>query len=596
MEDNSHKGGRKLRESSRAVKHLNTAEIAEFLAESDDELFLDNSDEDPDYEDGDSESDGEDGDHTPEHLDIVDDHQIENQQTVQNTVQPNLRDEIWFSEKDNSHSVGVPEFLGSHKVNFVGDVPLDYFLKLFSIDLLEEITFQTNLYALQKGKENLALSISELKIFLGVALVMSYIKYPRIRQYWSQQAGLRMDLIADAISVNRFEEIRQYLHFIDSNSIPANNTDKAIRVRPILDKLHENFHAAVDAEECHSVDEMMIPFKGRSSLKQYLPRKPKRWGYKMWVRAGISGYVYCFELYQGASGGRADITDCGAVGDVVLRLCHDLHGKNHKVYADNLFSSIPLVKKLRDSEIWYVGTMRINRMKNADRKLKSHKDLKQEGRGSSSQVTSNNDVTITRWLDNSLVHVVSSYAGKTPESETERFSRKEKRRVPIKRPFSVDLYNKHMGGVDLMDSLVALYRNDVRNKRWYMRIFYHMLNVTVVNGWILWKWNDHQKMDLLEFKSRVASGLIYTGLAELNRKKRGRPSLEEQTPAPVKKRVTNSVPLELRFDGGSHFPKKTEGKFANRCRDKHCQSKTRYECNTCKVPVCPECMLSFHTK
>lgn len=597
MEDNLDEGGKKLRESSRAVKHLlNAVEIAEFLAESDDDLFLDNSDEDPDYEDS-SQSNGEDGNNSPEHLGILDDQQIENQQIVHNIEQPNpipARDEIWFSEKDNPYLGGVPEFLGTHKVNFQGEVPLDYFLNLFPNDLLEKITYQTNLYALQKGKENLALTIPELKIFLGVALVMSYIKYPRIRQYWSSEAGLRMDLIADSISVNRFEEIRQYLHFIDTNLIPDNNTDKAIRIRPILDKLHETFHAAVDSEECHSVDEMMIPFKGRSSLKQYLPKKPKRWGYKMWVRAGISGYVYCFELYQGAHGGRADISDCGAVGDVVIRLCHDLHGKNHKVYADNLFSSIPLVQKLRDKDIWYVGTMRTNRMKNANKKLKTLQSLKTEGRGSSSQVTSSNDVTITRWLDNSLVHVISSYAGKNPESETERFSRKEKRKIIIKRPFSIDLYNKHMGGVDLMDSLVALYRNDVRNKRWYMRIFYHMLNVTVVNGWILWKWNDHQKMDLLEFKSRVGSGLIYAGLAELTRKKRGRPS-GEPTPPVMKKRVTNTVPLELRFDGGSHFPKKTEGKYALRCRDKHCTSKTRYECTTCQVPVCPECMLSFHT-
>jgi hypothetical protein len=616
MEDNLNGGGRRLRESSRAVKALSAAEIAEFLAESDDDLFLDNTDEDSDYEQS-SESDGEDGNNSTERLDILDDQQIENQQTVHNTDhnqqtvhntvqnqqtvqnQPNpipARDELWFSEKDNPHSGGVPEFLGTHKVNFQGEVPLDYFLSLFPNDLLEKITFETNLYALQKGKENVALTIPELKIYLGVVIVMTYIKYPRIRQYWSTETGLRMDLIANSISINRFEEIRQYLHFIDSNSIPDDNTDKAIRIRPILNKLHETFHAAVDSEECHSVDEMMIPFKGRSSLKQYLPRKPKRWGYKMWVRAGISGYVYCFELYQGAHGGRADISDCGAVGDVVIRLCHDLHGKNHKVYADNLFSSIPLVLKLRDTDIWYVGTMRTNRMKNANKKLKTLQSLKAEGRGSCSQVTSSNDVTITRWLDNSLVHVISSYAGKNPESETERFSRKDKRKILIKRPFSVDLYNKHMGGVDLMDSLVALYRNDVRNKRWYMRIFYHMLNVTIVNGWILWKWNNHQKIDLLEFKSRVGSGLIYAGLAELSRKKRGRPSLGEPTPPITKKRVTNTVPLELRFDGGSHYPKKSGGKYALRCRDKHCTSKTRYECNMCRVPVCPECMSSFHAK
>lgn len=72
-----------------------------------------------------------------------------------------------------------------------------------------------------------------------------------------------------------------------------------------------------------SVDEM-IPFKGRSSLKQYLPKKPKKWGYKIRVRAGTSSYVYCFEAYQDAGNDRGDISNLGSAGDVVIRLCHDI--------------------------------------------------------------------------------------------------------------------------------------------------------------------------------------------------------------------------------------------------------------------------------
>jgi len=45
---------------------------------------------------------------------------------------------------------------------------------------------------------------------------------------------------------------------------------------------------------------MMVSFKGRDSMKQYLKSKPKKWGFKIWVQAGTNGYVYCFELFQGA--------------------------------------------------------------------------------------------------------------------------------------------------------------------------------------------------------------------------------------------------------------------------------------------------------
>ena len=48
-----------------------------------------------------------------------------------------------------------------------------------------------------------------------------------------------------------------------------------------------------------SIDESMILFKGRSSLKQYNPMKPIKRGYKVWSMADMDGYLYKFEIYQG---------------------------------------------------------------------------------------------------------------------------------------------------------------------------------------------------------------------------------------------------------------------------------------------------------
>ena len=44
----------------------------------------------------------------------------------------------------------------------------------------------------------------------------------------------------------------------------------------------------------------MIPFKGRRSLKQYLPKKPIKRGIKVWDRAdAINGYLCEFRVYVG---------------------------------------------------------------------------------------------------------------------------------------------------------------------------------------------------------------------------------------------------------------------------------------------------------
>ena len=65
----------------------------------------------------------------------------------------------------------------------------------------------------------------------------------------------------------------------------------------------------IPEEEVHSIDEKNLPTKGQTSLKQYLPKKPNKWGINVWARCGISGIIYDFEIYTeksktGATNGR----------------------------------------------------------------------------------------------------------------------------------------------------------------------------------------------------------------------------------------------------------------------------------------------------
>lgn len=129
--------------------------------------------------------------------------------------------------KDNHFQADSPPVLGEWKVNVEGTEPIDFFMHLFPKD---EIMHNTNLYALQKGKGNLALTIHERKTFLGINMVMSYLRYPRSRMYWSLEERLRLDLIANAISVNRFEEILRYIHFVDNYSQEPRTTDELYKI------------------------------------------------------------------------------------------------------------------------------------------------------------------------------------------------------------------------------------------------------------------------------------------------------------------------------------------------------------------------------
>ncbi|GFS85859.1 hypothetical protein NPIL_346571 [Nephila pilipes] len=44
----------------------------------------------------------------------------------------------------------------------------------------------------------------------------------------------------------------------------------------------KRYRVIFNPNEMQAIDESMIPFKGRSSLKQYIPNKPIKRGYKVW--------------------------------------------------------------------------------------------------------------------------------------------------------------------------------------------------------------------------------------------------------------------------------------------------------------------------
>ena len=106
----------------------------------------------------------------------------------------------------------------------------------------------------------------------------------------------------------------------------------------------------------NSIDEAMIPFKGRSSMKQYMPLKPIKRGFKVWVRADAhNGYVSQFDVYCGKSDSGQTVVGLG--GKVVMNLTTCLVGKHYHIYCDNFFSSVDLFIRLLEKGIYACGTL-----------------------------------------------------------------------------------------------------------------------------------------------------------------------------------------------------------------------------------------------
>ena len=78
------------------------------------------------------------------------------------------------------------------------------------------------------------------------------------------------------------------------------NYDKLFKVRTLLDAITKQFREVYNPPQNLSIDEAMIAFKGRLSIKQYMPQKPIKRAIKVWCCASSeNGFVSALQVYTG---------------------------------------------------------------------------------------------------------------------------------------------------------------------------------------------------------------------------------------------------------------------------------------------------------
>ena len=221
----------------------------------------------------------------------------------------------------------------------------------------------------------------------------------------------------------------QYLHFADNLNLQEG--DKYAKIRPLSDKLRQRFMAHFQPTETLSLDETMVEYFGKHGCKQCIRNKPIRFGFKIWCLNSDSGYLANFELYQGKTwkGNPSLERIVGKCGGTVLHLIDGLpdNKKNlpFNLYFDNLFSSFELCAQLKLRNYFATSTIRDNRLQKCP--ITSVAEMKKKRRGSISSITDTaNDLHVCRWLDNSVVTMLSTCHGSEPMSKVKRYSQREK--------------------------------------------------------------------------------------------------------------------------------------------------------------------------
>lgn len=164
-----------------------------------------------------------------------------------------------------------------------------------------------------------------------------------------------------------------------------------------------------------------------------------------------------------------------------------------------------------------------------------------------------------------------------------------------------------------MDSLLGYYRIQLRSKRWYTKVFFHLLDMIVVNCWSLKRMTEGEDdgVPLYYFKVLLAEQLLLTNQVVRRRletgystptRKRGRPSSNPGSPCspapgtPKRKKDFYVPAATTIYDNVGHLP---EYKDSNRtvCAMQDCQFRSQVICIKCKVALCfnshRNCFLSY---
>ena len=465
------------------------------------------------------------------------------------------------------------------------------FYKLFVTDELIDSYLEQNLSYnewrnINSSKRNVKeINKDEIRAVIGIILHIDVIKLPNRRMYWSSKT--RVDLIASSMSINRFDEIVSVLHFNDSKNLPDRRSplyNKCFKIQPLIDHFLEKFSRIAKFETCMSVDEQIVSFKDSHSLKSYLPKKPKKWGYKIRVMAGISGYVYDFEV-EGGLGTKGPPDSCGESGFIVLRLSKDLRPRKHQLFFDNYFVSPELVDYLgNEKKLWALSALNSNRSHGCP--IPTEKQMRRSGRGHIEEVVdSKKKVVIIVWHDNKRVLMLSNYIRKDPVETCKTFDREGGSKIDVERPASVKIYNTFIGCVDKAHMFLSLYRPKYQSRKWYNQVMFHLFSLAVCNSWMIYQNLGGEKC-LVDFLVEICISLMHGTSSTADSEYDVRPEV-------YRSMRSADIPRKMCYEKFNHWPLS----IPQILKYEHCNTKTKYLSTKYEVYLCSgnnRCFTAFH--
>ena len=312
---------------------------------------------------------------------------------------------------------------------------------------------------------------SELNGFIGLLYLAGLYKgaHVNLSEFYAK-GGHGVPLFRLIMSENRARLLLRALRFDDRRiREERKENDKLAPIREVYDLFLENCRSNFEPGTFITIDEQLIKFNGRASFKQYMPKKPAKFGIKFYALVDtVSCYLYTIEVYVGKHSREKNTAE-----NVVKRLVSDLPaGIKRKLTMDNYYTSYALATELLEENIELLGTVKKNR-------AFIPKEIKQVQPAFTTQFGFTDKATLVAYTTKKprkKVFMLSTM----PEFHDKLLTKPDSDQPSQNNlPAVISLYNKTKDGVDNVDRMLGTYSTSRVTCRWPLTIFFHTLSYNV---------------------------------------------------------------------------------------------------------------------
>lgn len=448
--------------------------------------------------------------------------------------------------------------------------PLDAWNLLFDSTMLNMMVQYTNIYIdsiqdrFTRERDAKKTDENEIKAFLGLLYLCGTHKssHTNLKDLYATD-GTGIDIFQKTMSRTRFLFLMRCLRFDNINDRKSRReVDKLAPIRKFFETFVSNCKKAYNVGEFVTIDEKLEPFRGRCGFRQYMPKKPAKYGIKIFaVVDSRVFYTWNMEIYAGKQPDGPYKIDCSSKA-IVMRLMTPLFNSGRNLTTDNWYTGYELAQELLGKKITIVGTLRKNKREIPPEFLVK-KPLYSSVFGFQKETTL---VSYTA-KKNKNVLMLSTMHNDDKIDETT---------MELKKPDIITFYNLTKGAVDVVDEMAAAYTTARISNRWPMVILFSMLNVAAINARILLM---STKNPPTQFKNRRFF-LKTLGLVLSENYRNRKPESKKSYPGTSK---------ELENGNGEPPAKKLKTNY-KRCAFCPCNKdrKSRFVCQKCDKSLCIE--------